>query len=134
MSARLLIDANAFRVSKPGYDVFSANPQDLIIDSGASNALSVLMTGTVSGTTVSIPFGQTLPYIPRFCLSARMANGTTWLQTSHLIRRTTNFDFGNDEQSLEGVEGLADQTRLLIRNHGGYSLIRYVVFNTGLTP
>jgi len=30
--------------------------------------------------------------------------------------------------------GIVDQTRLLIRNHGGYSLIRHVIFNTGLTP
>lgn len=133
MTARILIDGSGFKVSKPGNNVLTAANQNLIITSGASNALGVFLTGTATGATATIPFGRTLPFIPRFWLSARI-NSTTWQQLSHFTRRTTNFDWGSDEEGIEGVEGIIDQTRLLIRNHGGYSLIRYVIFNTGLTP
>lgn len=131
MTARILIAGSAFKVSKPGNTVLTAASQKLIINSGASTPWA--SSGTATGATATIPFGRTLHFIPRFWLSARI-NSTTWQQLSHFTRRTTNFDWGSDEEGIEGVEGIVDQTRLLIRNHSGYSLIRYVIFNTGLTP
>jgi len=42
--------------------------------------------------------------MPGFWLSARI-NSTTRQQLSHFTRRTTNFDWGSDEEGIEGVEG-----------------------------
>ncbi|MGQ2972075.1 MAG: hypothetical protein ACT6QM_06070 [Brevundimonas mediterranea] len=46
MSERVLINANLFKVSAPGYNASTATPRDLVLDSTQGQSMSVYQTGT----------------------------------------------------------------------------------------
>lgn len=74
-----------FRHSKPGYNVLSnLDPERMIFDSAWKDGATVYRIASVlmSGTSVTVNFGETLPYIP-FVYHWRSLSSTSTLNGSY---------------------------------------------------
>lgn len=80
MVDRILISANAIKVSKPGHNVNSAAAQDLSWD-GTGLGLGVYMSGTAiiaAYSHVDIVYPQNLGYVPFVLAQWKVDNSTAW--------------------------------------------------------
>jgi len=80
MANRIVLDANGLRVSKPGYDVFSAGPENLIFDTNAgllvhyTFTMSAVGNGGVGTLTQDIGY-PSLGYYPIFAMQLFLPTG-----------------------------------------------------------
>ncbi len=65
MVARVLLSSNAFKVSKPGFNVLTATRDELLI-SYEHRPAKIVVAGTVAlaGSVVTVNFGRTLSALP----------------------------------------------------------------------
>lgn len=76
MVNRVLLDANGLRISKPGYDVFSAGLPDLLFSSDW-NGVPFHMRGSVALGNTSIFYGKTFGTVP-FASYVALIGGIYW--------------------------------------------------------
>lgn len=143
MSARIVLSAADFKVSKPGYDVFSATDDQLVID-GAKHGLGLYQSGQVTigagqkaNVSYSNPFG-TIPYIIVQADRGGSAAGGgfyRYTQTTSTIEDTVppyrRYETTRVAGVCQGLDGWHSTATIFIRNEDAVTrTFRYLIFYT----
>lgn len=129
MTNRVLLSASAFKVSKPGYDVVTTGPENLMFD-GSYRGLKLFGTGTVSvpiASTAEVTFGS-LPYTPLVIVqqvNSGSSYGGYWFETAVRVNPATV------RRSQVGFDVSYNETKIYITNYadfGSTRTARWIVF------
>ena len=142
MTSRVLIQAGTFKVSLPGYDVFSANNSQLSLNTDVGKGLLSYQTGTVNvpgagSSDVNFPQQSGAP----IAIISGAWDGTQMYTGGYKVVIHAESAQGDDAQTAGEIPGaglyvswLASKSALTIYNHGPNNVIvRYVVFLTLFT-
>ena len=122
MVARVLISKNGFKISKEGFDVFTASEDNLILSS-ISNPFRIVASGNAVvnyGTPLTVMLGMTLPALPIVMMQSSIDSAPT--------KRIPYFTAGADGRYLQ-CQRFAD--KCIFSSMGSGSRYLYYIIAAG---
>lgn len=146
MVNRVLFDPNAFKISKPGYDVLTTTLDEQLIVDGSKPGMGIFQTGTVTinglqevNVSYSNPYG-TIPFAFAQYVSGSQSygggfyyNSTTTGVTDDTVPPTTFYTTSYNSTNCIGCDVIPSSADIKIRNKTTSSkTFRYYIFFAAL--